>query len=47
MLLFCFLQNLGVTSGASEQDLVHSGLEDTMIESYANVRSISKLKVKI
>jgi len=33
-----------VVSGANEQDLVHSGLEDTMIEAYANVRSVSKLK---
>lgn len=35
----------GVVSGANEADLVHSGLEDTMIEGYANVRSVSKLKV--
>lgn len=34
----------GVVSGANEADLVHSGLEDTMIEGYANVRSVSKLK---
>jgi len=35
----------GVVSGANEADLVHSGLEDTMIEAYANVRSITKMKV--
>jgi len=34
----------GVVSGANETDLVHSGLEDTMIEAYANVRSVSKHK---
>jgi len=34
----------GVVSGANEADLVHSGLEDTMIEAYANVRSITKMK---
>jgi hypothetical protein len=28
----------GVISVADEEDLVHSGLEDTMIEAYANVQ---------
>jgi hypothetical protein len=35
----------GVISVADEEDLVHSGLEDTMIEAYANVRLVTKLKV--
>jgi glutamate dehydrogenase (NAD(P)+) len=34
----------GVISVADEEDLVHSGLEDTMIEAYANVRLVTKLK---
>jgi glutamate dehydrogenase (NAD(P)+) len=33
-----------LVSGANEQDLVHSGLEDTMIEAYAGIRATSKLK---
>jgi hypothetical protein len=35
----------GIISVADKEDLVHSGLEDTMIEAYANVHLVAKLKV--